>query len=206
MIAELLYLALSGASVPCGNWVIVTPGDEINPVEIERWNKALRNAEEVVERYFNSSAPGEEKLPMPAKVRVRVAPSSGDFAAWTGCTIWQGAAVKNGGLVTQPLEVLERRGVLDETLIHEYVHLALGPYKVPLWLNEGLAVICSGQMRTLGGEKDLPRKVEEVEKLLVSSDTNDMRRGYLAAAALTCEKIKSVGLQSLIRLIKEEEI
>ncbi|MEA3310624.1 MAG: hypothetical protein U9Q76_00210, partial [candidate division WOR-3 bacterium] len=109
----------------------------------------------------------------------------------------------------QPLEVLESRGVTEEVIVHEYVHLMLEPYDVPLWLNEGLAVICSGQARRLAGNlylKDLPRDKARIEELLESSDTLDLKLGYLAAARLTQETIDGIGLDSLVRLIKEEAL
>ncbi|MBN2380154.1 hypothetical protein JXM67_10185 [candidate division WOR-3 bacterium] len=194
-----------GAAIQVGQWEIVTPDNEVNRAEINRWAEVLDNAEDVVDNFFKSRLVVAGKKNGVLRV-LRVAPSSGDFAAWTGCSIWQGAAVCNGELVTQPLSVLEARGATDEVIIHECVHLALEPYDVPLWLNEGLAVFCSGQVRTLGGENDLPRDTSKIEELLISSDTADLRLGYLAAASLVSEIIKTMGRDSLITLIKEEAL
>jgi hypothetical protein len=187
----------------------------VNRQEISRWVEVLRTAEKVVNDFFPDPSVGvgwENGVLRKDVLRVRVlrvAPSSGDFAAWTGCSIWHGAALKDGELVVQPLEVLESRGVTEEVIVHEYVHLMLEPYDVPLWLNEGLAVICSGQARRLAGDlylKDLPRDKARIEELLESSDTLDLKLGYLAAARLTQEKIDGIGLDSLVRLIKEEAL
>jgi len=208
MAVRLLPLLL-GAVVQVGQWEIVTSSNEINPVEINRWSEILDEAEDIVEDFFKGRLgvrTGSRGVLRAGVLRVRVAPSSGDFAAWTGCSVWQGAAVVTGELITQPLSVLEARGVTEQVVIHEFVHLALEPYDVPLWLNEGLAVLCSGQVRTLGGEKNLPEDTEDIEDLLKSSDTTDLRRGYLAAADLVSEKIKKMGLDSLITLIAEEEL
>jgi len=202
-----LLLILWGAVIGVERWVIITPGEEVSRQEIARWVEVLRTSERVVDDYFedHSMGVGWEN----GVLRVRVAPTSGDFAAWTGCSIWHGAAVRNGELIVQPLAVLERRGVLEEVVVHEYVHLVLEPYNVPLWVNEGLAVICSGQVRKFSQDaelKDLTEDKAEIEKLLASSDTLDLRLGYLAAARLTQETINDVGLDSLIRLIKEEAL
>ncbi|MBA7609193.1 hypothetical protein ES703_16381 [subsurface metagenome] len=200
-----LLLILCAAVIGMERWVIITPGEEVNRQEIARWVEVLRTSERVVDDYFEDHSMGvgwENGV-------LRVAPTSGDFAAWTGCSIWHGAAVRNGELIVQPLAVLERRGVLEEVVVHEYVHLVLEPYNVPLWVNEGLAVICSGQVRKFSQDaelKDLTEDKAEIEKLLASSDTLDLRLGYLAAARLTQETINDVGLDSLIRLIKEEAL
>lgn len=202
-----LLLILFAAVIGVERWVIITTGEEVSRQEISRWVEVLRTSERVVDDYFedHSMGVGWEN----GVLRVRVAPTSGDFAAWTGCSIWHGAAVRNGELIVQPLAVLERRGVLEEVVVHEYVHLVLEPYNVPLWVNEGLAVICSGQVRKFSQDaelKDLTEDKAEIEKLLASSDTLDLRLGYLAAARLTQETINDVGLDSLIRLIKEEAL
>lgn len=205
-----ILLSIVGAVVPMDRWVIITSGEEVNRQEISRWVEVLRTAEKVVNDFFPDPSVGVGWENGVLRVRVlRVAPTSGDFAAWTGCSIWHGAAVRNGELIVQPLAVLERRGVLEEVVVHEYVHLVLEPYNVPLWVNEGLAVICSGQVRKFSQDaelKDLTEDKAEIEKLLASSDTLDLRLGYLAAARLTQETINDVGLDSLIRLIKEEAL
>lgn len=205
-----ILLSIVGAVVPMDRWVIITSGEEVNRQEISRWVEVLRTDEKVVNDFFPDPSVGVGWENGVLRVRVlRVAPTSGDFAAWTGCSIWHGAAVRNGELIVQPLAVLERRGVLEEVVVHEYVHLVLEPYNVPLWVNEGLAVICSGQVRKFSQDaelKDLTEDKAEIEKLLASSDTLDLRLGYLAAARLTQETINDVGLDSLIRLIKEEAL
>jgi|GEM_PF-1864671 len=205
-----LLLILWAAVVPVDNWVIIIPGERVDRQEIARWVEVLRMAEKVVDDYFEDHSMGVGWENGVLRVRVlRVAPTSGDFAAWTGCSIWHGAAVRNGELIVQPLAVLERRGVLEEVVVHEYVHLVLEPYNVPLWVNEGLAVICSGQVRKFSQDaelKDLTEDKAEIEKLLASSDTSDLRLGYLAAARLTEETIEEIGLDSLVCLIKEEAL
>lgn len=194
-----ISLLLCCAWITAGRWVIVTPDEAADPAEIKRWIEVLTHAEKTVHTNLD--------LPRPrGQIRVRVAPSSGDFAAWTGCSIWQGAALKEGDLIVQPLHVLENRGVTTQIVTHEYVHLVLAPYDVPLWLNEGLAVLISGQVETLGGIADLPRDVEEITSLLASGDSLQLKRGYLAAAVLVSEKINAVGADSLSRLIKEEAL
>jgi hypothetical protein len=217
-----LFLILFTAVIGVEHWVIITPGQEVNRQEITRWVEVLRTAEKVVDDFFRDPSVGVGKASGVLRVRggvlrvlregvlrVRVAASSGDFAAWTGCSIWQGAALKDGELIVQPLEVLEKRGVTEEVMIHEYVHIVLEPYEVPLWLNEGLAVICSGQVRRFAEGiklKDLPEDKARIQELLAASDTLDLRRGYLAAARLTQKTIDEIGLDSLVRLIQEEAL
>lgn len=191
-----IFFLLFATVIPWGRWKITVESERYTPAEVKLLQETIAKAEKIVEDYLG--------LPQPMICRMRVAPSSGDFAAWTGCSIWQGASVYNGELITQPLEILEKRGVLEETIVHEYVHLVLLPYRVPLWMNEGLAVICSGQVRRFGTERNLPVDTVAIERLLRSRDTLELRRGYLAAALLTQETLLAVGRDSLARLIKEE--
>jgi hypothetical protein len=194
-----LTALLFNVIVQIGSWEIVTSQPQPDQREIDRWVQVLNRAERTVDDQLG--------LPLPASVlRVWVAPSSGDFSAWTGCTIWQGAAVMNGELITQPQHVLEHRGVLEEVITHEFVHLVLQPYDIPLWVNEGLAVLYSGQVSGLGHAENLPEAVEEIEMLLKSSDTLELRRGYLAAAAQTSKIISEVGRDSLIHLVIQEAL
>lgn len=195
MALRLLLIILS-AIFQAGRWRIILPGDGINPQEVGKLKRVIHAAENAVLNYIGFMNNGD--------CIMRVAPSSGDFAAWTGCSIWQAAALTNGELVIQPIDVLEKRGVLQETITHEYVHMTLEAYVVPLWLNEGLAVLCSGQIKSLGTERNLTKDPMEIERLLRSRDTLELRLGYLASVLLTQETIKKLGRDSLARIIKEE--
>lgn len=198
--ALILLLGLIDAVIGYGQWVIITSSTP-EAGEFERWCETIEIAERSVGRYLD--------LPQPLNPVLRVAPTSDDFATWTGLSVWHAAAIVDGELVVQPQAVLERRGVLKQVLIHEYVHLLLEPYRVSRWLNEGLAILCSGELKTLAETQDLknlPTKKGEIEKLLLSNDTLELKRGYLAAGVLTQELTQTVGRDSLIRLIKEEAL
>jgi hypothetical protein len=195
-VALRLILLVFSAVVQSGRWRIILPGDGINPQEVEKLTRVIRDAEKAALHYLGFKKNDDCVM--------KVAPSSGDFSAWTGCSIWQAAALTNGELVTQPIQVLEKRGVLCETITHEYVHMTLEPYSVPLWLNEGLAVLCSGQIKSLGTERNLTKDPAEIERLLKSRDTLELRQGYLASALLTQETIKELSRDSLASILKEE--
>lgn len=199
----ILFLMLCSLTVQTGDWVVVTPDNQTEMEQVACLVDALRDARKRAEVFLGLDRADSRP------VTVRIAPTSGDFAAWTGCSIWQGGALRNGELVLQPLAVLESRGVTGQVLTHECCHLLLSAYNPPSWLDEGLAVLCADQVKRLSrglGMKDLVKDTGKIKKLLESSDTLELRRGYLSAAGITEEILEKIGLDSLICLIKEEAL
>lgn len=121
-------------------------------------------------------------------VEVTVYETTGDFVGATGRPAWVAGVAEGRRISLQPLDVLRRRGLLQTTPRHEFVHAALeaiGARRAPLWLVEGLAAHFAGEGRSLGratpGEK---LSVEELERRLARpASAAEMRALYAAAYA-----------------------
>ncbi|HZS08894.1 MAG TPA: SpoIID/LytB domain-containing protein [Blastocatellia bacterium] len=125
-------------------------------------------------------------LPDTKQTELVVYATTGDFTGATGCPPWAAAVTRGNTIHLQPLGTLRRRGVLDATLRHEYVHVvieALGRGRAPRWLVEGLAIHVAGEGRSYA---NLPRNTtlspEELEqKLARPASAQEMRELYAAA-------------------------
>ncbi len=116
-----------------------------------------------------------------ASVEVFVHATTGDFIATTGHSGWSAAVTRGRKIETQPLALLQRRGLLATTLKHELTHVvieALGKGKTPRWLAEGLAIHCAGEGQAL-------MRVQVKEKLSLAE--LERRLAQPANAALTRE-------------------
>jgi SpoIID/LytB domain protein len=78
----------------------------------------------------------------PARMTLRVHPTTNSFEQATGRPWFTSGAVVNGELHLLPLASLRERGVLERTIRHELVHVMTDPVLAtrPLWVREGAAV------------------------------------------------------------------
>ncbi len=113
--------------------------------------------------------------------------TTGDFVASTGQPWWAAAVTHDNQIELQPLEILRSRGVLDQTLRHEYAHTVienLSGGNAPRWLAEGLAAHLSGEGIILSREPEMKTAltVDEIEKGLAQpASAEEMRQLYAAA-------------------------
>lgn len=121
-----------------------------------------------------------------APINVVIHATTGDFVGVTGQPPWAAAATSGRRIELQPLTVLRRRGVLTNTLRHEYAHTvieALGRGRTPRRVAEGLAILFAGEGEQLvrtESESRLSR--DELERRLVRpASAREMRRLYAAA-------------------------
>jgi stage II sporulation protein D len=136
--------------------------------------------------------------PLPGPVTVNIHASTGDFVGATGQPAWAAAATSGRTVQLQPLAVLRRRGVLDETLRHEYAHVvieSLGRDKMPRWLAEGLAIHVAGEGARLARFAPTTKlSRDELERRLARpSSAVEMRMLYAAAAAEVQAVIRAEG-------------
>lgn len=125
-------------------------------------------------------------LPSNSPIEVFVHASTSDFIAATGRAGWVAAVTRGSRIETQPLALLQKRGILLTTLRHEVTHVAiesLGRGRTPRWLAEGVAILCAGEGRAL--EKLKLREsfsVDELERRLMRPATAVVTRELYAQA------------------------
>jgi hypothetical protein len=119
-------------------------------------------------------------------VEVAVYETTGDFTGATGQPAWVAAVTEGRRIHLQPLEVLRRRGLLQTTPRHEFVHAALeavGAGRAPRWLVEGLAAHVAGEGPKLSPY--VPRRrlsPDEIEGGLAQPASQERMRALYASA------------------------
>jgi stage II sporulation protein D len=82
------------------------------------------------------------RLALPASIEIRIYPDVDTFRNATGEPGWVAARTAGARIHLQPVSVLRRRGVLDNTLRHELIHVLIEHRArpgLPVWFREGLA-------------------------------------------------------------------
>jgi len=82
------------------------------------------------------------------KVEITICSSTSNYRSTTGMPGWTAAVTRENRIVSQPLQLLKKRGVLVTALKHEYAHTvieAIGRGGTPRWLAEGLSVHFAGE-------------------------------------------------------------
>lgn len=94
----------------------------------------------------------------PARITLRVHPTTDDFERTTGQPWFAADAVRNGELHLLPLAVLRERGVLDRTIRHQIVHVLTDGVLAdrPAWVREGAAIYFAGESRVTGASPEPP--------------------------------------------------
>jgi SpoIID/LytB domain protein len=155
---------------------------------------ARREAEGLLRTFESSYADVARRLARasvgasPPGAEVTVYETTGDFVGATGQPAWVAAVTEGRRIHLQPLDVLRRRGLLQTTPRHEFVHAALealGRGAAPRWLVEGLAAYVAGEgaqlSRAAAGERI---STEELERRLARpGSAQEMRALYAAAYA-----------------------
>jgi len=169
-----------------------------NRTEVSELMNHLKTAEKTATSFLGTKSPTE--------VRIVICPTTYDFCKLTGMPFWRAARTIDSTIFLQPLRTLENRGIAQTTITHEYVHLLLGRYRLPLWLKEGMAVYLSGEIKNLvkTAESKIASSPAAIEKLLRSSNPDSVAAGYLGAYKQTKKILDKSGRQGIIKLIKNE--
>ena len=85
---------------------------------------------------------------LPPRVRVETWDAVGEFIRATGQPGWMAASSDGQTIAVQPLELLARKRILNQTLKHELTHLVVHRLRakgVPRWFEEGLVLYMTGE-------------------------------------------------------------
>ena len=169
--------------------------------EVESVLHTLEDVRIDVERRTDSAAIHTSAA---SPVDVLIHDTTADFVAATGQPWWAAAVTHDNLIELQPLEILRSRGVLNQTLRHEYTHSvieALSHGHAPRWLEEGLAAHIAGEGAMLEREHGNEEiSVDELERRLTQpASPEDMRLLYAAAYREVSALIRAEGEASVWR-------
>lgn len=134
--------------------------------------------------------------------------TTGDFVASTGQPWWAAGVTHDNLIELQPLEILRSRGVLNQTLRHEYAHTVIDMLShghAPRWLAEGLAAHIAGEgAMLLQVEIKEQLSVDELERRLSQpGSAEEMRALYAAAYREVSALIKAEGEAGVWRRVSQ---
>jgi hypothetical protein len=142
----------------------------------------------------------------PPTLDIFVNDTTGDFVGRTGQPWWAAAATRGTHVELQPIQILQRRGVLVTTLRHELAHAVIdsvGRGRAPRWLAEGMALFFAGEGPLI--VRYTPRSrmtVDQIDRNLGRAGTADeMRAAYAAAYREVSNLIRSEGEGSIWRRV-----
>jgi hypothetical protein len=152
---------------------------------------------------------GEDYLPMfkldgNSRLDIYVCKDAQEFVKRTGADWWNGGHFVNHVIYIQRLEALKERGILEQTLVHEFLHYCIrrvAGNKCPVWLNEGLVLNITGEIRQIdcsGISIEGEVNKEELDKDIRSKDHERSRKGYCRAGLLVSRLLQSQGLERML--------
>ena len=122
---------------------------------------------------------------LPRKVRVETWETTPEFIRATGQPGWAAASNDGQSIALQPLAKLKRKGILQSTLRHELMHLAIHRRRapgVPQWFEEGLALYLAGEQVNAAPARDFAGRSLEQAVTKPRSEA-EMKAAYAAALA-----------------------
>jgi hypothetical protein len=178
-------------------------------VERREVESVLRTLEEARHDLMHRTAAASLHPVEQSQLDIVIHDTTGDFVAATGQPWWAAAVTHDNLIELQPLEILRSRGVLNQTLRHEYAHTIidiLSHGRAPRWLAEGLAAHIAGEGQSLAHEKLKEQlSVEELERRLSQpASSEEMRALYAAAYREVQTLIRTEGEASVWRRLVQE--
>jgi hypothetical protein len=112
-----------------------------------------------------------------------------DYVAATGAEYYMGALYSNGILNIQPVRVLRDRGILQQTVTHEYVHFYLSVMtdgNIPAWLDEGIATLLGGENGDCESGRAALENFDSLESISAAFEHGGERDSAEAAYRAAC--------------------
>ncbi len=170
---------------------------------IQHLEKELHQAH----RYINHRWTWQLEQP----IKVRVFHETWQFTEVTGQPWWIGGYFWNDTIYLQAPNVLQKRGVLRSTVIHEILHVIVHRKigdAFPLWLHEGMAMITDKPVRSFKRPKNLLTLGQTNYQFLLSDSNADIANAYHSAgyyAKLVYNLKGREGFERLFLILKERQ-
>jgi stage II sporulation protein D len=155
---------------------------------LEQWRKELGARAEI----------------LPPRVHIETWGSVGEFSGTTGQPGWMAASSDGQTLALQPLELLARKRLLDQTLRHELTHLVVHRLRakgVPRWFEEGWVLYLTGE-RIEAPATALMTTTELEEAISKPRSEAQMRTAYAQALELVRRLARHQGDAALWRILE----
>ena len=154
---------------------------------LEQWRKELGGHAEV----------------LPPRVRVETWGSVEEFIRATGQPGWMAASSDGQSIALEPLELLVRRQILNQTLRHELTHLVvhrLGAKGVPRWFEEGCVLYLTGERIPPPAATLIPETKLE-ESIAQPRSEAEMKSAYAQALERVRQYARRKGNAALWRIL-----
>ncbi len=157
---------------------------------------------EGVERRFLATF----KLDNNFRLTVYVCVDLQEFLRMTGASRWNGGHFRERTIYLQRLTVLRERGILARTLTHEFLHYCIwrtAGKGCPVWLNEGLVLNLSEEMRMLDCSRSgASFPVKELGALIRGKDRAKAKQAYCQSGELVNKLLKKYGFEKILDSLK----
>ena len=189
--------------------IYFTPSTNESDVK-EAFEVLERGYRDLVRRLEGASIP----FPMRQPVEVTVSASTESYISATGMPGWTAAIMRGGKIISQPLSLLKKRGVLATALRHEYAHVAielLSRGRAPRWFSEGLAAHFAGEGPLLADAVPTRLPIDALEhRISTPASAADMkslyRQAYIEVRTMIRAKDESEVWRQLSRITAKEGV
>jgi len=141
---------------------------------------------------------------LPTRIAVETWGSVEEFIRATGEPGWKAASSDGQSISLQPLELLARKRILNQTLRHELTHLVVHRLRakgVPAWYEEGLVLYLTGErIETLATSVGPARELEEA--ITKPRSEAEMKDAYAQALARVRQSAQHRGEAALWRTLE----
>jgi stage II sporulation protein D len=143
-------------------------------------------------------------LTAPTGIELRVYPDLETFRNATGEPGWVAARTQGRRIHLQPAATLRSRGILEQTLRHEMLHVVVESHaaaRVPLWFREGLAGYLEGAPAA-GSDVRPPSDAD----LRQRDDPARARRAHIQSASAVAALVHRYGLPAVLDWLKNSSV